>query len=653
MKKRFLSGFLALVMCLGMLPGTAWAAEDTEPVLTVTETVEGTYPFFVGVNATAYTFREIPIQFTGASDSLRARLWKGHAQGDDYLVSAFLGEAEISVQAPEYDWAPYTVTGSVPLPSGSLSAGDELLLEFYAAGDKAESRKSTALAEMEEDIYAHTATITGPQTGEYGLAADDWGIYHGHGAAGGRKVTSVVMGSVGRFDPAYSLYERGADSIPDSNGKMFYFPKSQEATSHPFTLTSATMTQVSELGVSGQGFALEGVKANVDAVSGITTFTGILTVPAAGGSLNFTSNGSTVASFGVDRAKMDLSGTTKPWFFEVTYGGEANDDGTVTLHASGPNLDNFTEAPQQFVLQTRGSYTNEETGEKEEGNIDLYVGRSLTKTGDYTYDLVFESNPEVPGSVQFGHQWGNYGDSTTSADSQVSVNFMIKNPNSEYDDWGYIINYSFYLDRDQSIDWDKWSSYNSVNQIMVPWASSQEGSTRSATVQQNVTTTTGSASVAITNSGYTQMRYKVDAGAYTEWAAIPASVTIPTPSVGSYTVSFQFRAGETGTPVTRTATVTRQSAAVLAAPVNVGIADNVTKKIVTPGSNGTYPLMGSHDYLLYADLADVAEADKTSRTVQVNGQYSLYWNSTNKRYEGTLNGGYFDNVSSLVFQARQ
>lgn len=177
----------------------------------------------------------------------------------------------------------------------------------------------------------------------------------------------------------------------------------------------------------------------------------------------------------------------------------------------------------------------------------------------------------------------------------------------------------------------------------------------SVSVPARVTTTSGSAAIPITNNGYTQMRYKVDAAFTAEdataWTAIPASVTVNVgTTAGRHTVYFQFRDGS-GHSDSASTTVYQQSSARLPAPAEVGLLSG--NKIVSPDENNVYHLINGATYTMWAKLEGGQDKERDVVVSWTGHSFTLGWDGTNDRYEKAVTFNSGQATDTLTFRAKQ
>lgn len=661
MKRRIISILIVLTLVLTMLPAGAIIAFADEPVLKIIESEA--CPYFVSINADSYDFSDATISVTGLNDvsssTIGARLWKGYTTDTSYngsfIINGFVDEAAIQQVTERQDYENYyCVSGSVSLSDIQLNAGDELLLEIYIKGTDSDTRKSDVLAQLAQ--YGSNVYLSFPQVDDYYEPADKWGMYKVHTKKSPegytRYITSAVMGGSGNLGITNALYEESLGCNLDSNGKTFYFPVSEKATTHKFTFTSATVSKFSDLGISGEGFSLSGLSDTAEYNDGVYTLSGLITVPASGGTFSFTSGNDVLISYKADRGFMVFDNTEQPCFFKVDSEYISNADGSLTLHVSGANLDTFNNATdlQRFVLQyTKGDFNDE--GEYVNYTYDLYTGKSLSKTADYEYDFVMEPNKDITDDLTFGYNHGGgYDIDKGNKPDNISayVFMMFKKADSEGYDTLWTIGYSSYDFSQNTFDWDNYVMKTSVS-LSVPW------NNKSVTVAQEVTTTTGSADIAITNNGYSQMRYKVDDGEFGNWATIGEKLTVETPKIRTYAITFEFKDDNANT-VTRTTTVTRQGTDALGAPVLLKITDKSTGKII-PLIGDVFRLMSDKSYELYADLEELEDDAKSTVSIAVtendNQIGTLKWNVSDKCYKGTISADGLGDNATLTLKASQ
>ena len=168
-------------------------------------------------------------------------------------------------------------------------------------------------------------------------------------------------------------------------------------------------------------------------------------------------------------------------------------------------------------------------------------------------------------------------------------------------------------------------------------------------------TATGTGTVNITSSGYTQMRWKLGedfaAGDSSGWTAIAPSVTVAVgEAVGTYTVYFQFRDEDGSHQTSKTVKVTRQGGSVLPAPVDAGILTS-GGKLPARDDSGAWQLVDNVSYTLCANLPGGEDPSRRIAAEWNGAVRYLSWDASNERYE--LANVKVSGTSSITLRAEQ
>ena len=525
MKKRFLSGFLALTLCLGMLPATAWAEDTTRLEVYFMNSC----PASISPNTEAYgvsAYLAISGLDTVSGATVGARLWRGYKanSSSDYTLQEYLGEATtMTITQDSYEGVArdgyYTADATFSLVSASLYSGDGLLVEYYVKNSPEDLL--TAFQGKEENASVYTAA-----------AGNSYYIYAQNSSQYGYATTGV-MGTVGHFDMTDAIYPYNYTSYQSSDGEDYveirqtpatafntiYLYKSDADTLHTFTLTSGTIKSADA--IEAVGGTLSGVGAVTDSVTGITTITGTLTFSKDASSLILrpSGGGQPLVSYTVDRAQLDpaRAGTEAYIIDSVTKSFRGDD---LVLDIFGLNLD--SSAAADYVLAD--DYYDPDTSESRK--LERYVGKSLTGSNGH-YVLTFGRGNDFdvplvgPDQDYYGQDQGAY--YHEKMNQFIDAALYTKSagtytPCTQFTSFTFLAHLN---DEDRTLSsWSKddteyLKSFGTVY-VTLP---APDNSGSSVRVQQDVTTTTSSATVTITNDGYTQTRYQVDGGDFTAWSA--------------------------------------------------------------------------------------------------------------------------------------